>query len=251
MHYMYNGETKKGQEYFLFPFSREFIAKTGSNYKNWFYDEEITKNNHHGLFPYGKEKFDKYLDMCESGKEEIVLGVAISNELFKIDVNDDDFGTLNGLSLTDHDQDRQDIAYKAMEKHNSKLVEGFNENPFFCKCKNLDIREYIHIGNISLQRINFINGSAEFAIVMDKEYHGQGFATEALHKLIDHGFNKLNLHRIWSGTAKTNIGMQKVFKKLGMVQEGVFKDATFLNGKYEDIVCFAILEDEWRKQNGI
>lgn len=102
--------------------------------------------------------------------------------------------------------------------------------------------EFKHIGNISLQSINWINRSAEFAIVIgEKDYWGKGFASEALELLINHGFQKLNLHRIWSGTAATNKGMLRVFEKLGMVREGIFKDGVFLNGKYVDVHCYAII----------
>ena len=107
--------------------------------------------------------------------------------------------------------------------------------------------KYIHIGNISLQRINYINRSAEFACVFGKtEYWGKGYATESLKVLFEHGFNKLNLHRIWSGTAAPNIGMQKVFEKLGMMEEGKFFDGAWLNGQYHDIICYGLLAEEWR-----
>jgi RimJ/RimL family protein N-acetyltransferase len=107
-----------------------------------------------------------------------------------------------------------------------------------------------HIGNISLQSFNWINRSAEFAIVIgEKDYWGQRIAECSLKILIDHGFDKLNLHRIWSGTAETNCGMRRVFEKLGMKYEGNFRDGTFLDGKYRDIHCWGILENERPKKN--
>jgi RimJ/RimL family protein N-acetyltransferase len=110
---------------------------------------------------------------------------------------------------------------------------------------NKDSKEHtgvIHIGNISLQSFNWINRSAEFAIVIgEKEYWGKGYATEALKILIEHGFYKLNLHRIWSGTASTNQGMIRVFKKLGMTYEGADKHGVFLDNEYVDVIRYAIL----------
>ena len=108
-----------------------------------------------------------------------------------------------------------------------------------------------HIGNVTLQRINRIYLSAEMAIVIgEKDFWGAGYATEALTALYDHGFNRLNLHRIWSGTAATNEGMRAVFVKLGMKEEGVFREAMFLNGHWTDVLEYAIIEDEWRERNG-
>lgn len=103
-----------------------------------------------------------------------------------------------------------------------------------------------HIGNISLQSISNINRSAELAIIIgNTDYWGNGYATEALTTLIDHGFKRMNLHRIWSGTAAPNLGMRKVFDKLGFIEEGIFVDGVYLNGRYEDVHVFGLLKDEW------
>jgi RimJ/RimL family protein N-acetyltransferase len=104
----------------------------------------------------------------------------------------------------------------------------------------------LHIGNIALQNINWINRSAELAVVIgDKDYWKKGYCTEAASILFDHGFNKLNLHRIWTGTAKTNGGMIKVAMKLGMKVEGIFRDAMYLEGEYVDVISIGILKDKW------
>lgn len=105
-----------------------------------------------------------------------------------------------------------------------------------------------HIGNVTLQKIHPVYRSAEMAIVIgEKSYWDMGFATEALTALYDHGFNRMNLHRIWSGTAETNLGMIEVFQKLQMKKEGTFKDAMFLSGGWVDIVEYAVLEQRWRE----
>jgi len=104
----------------------------------------------------------------------------------------------------------------------------------------------LHIGNISFQNINWVNRSAEFAVVIgNKDYWGKGYCTKAARFLLHHGFNKLNLHRIWTGTAATNEGMKRVAWKLGMTQEATFRDGVYLEGKYVDVNVYGILKDEW------
>ena len=104
----------------------------------------------------------------------------------------------------------------------------------------------IHIGNVSLQRIDWINRSAEMAIVIgEKDYWNKGYAEEALIALYDHGFDRLGLHRIWAGTAETNHGMKKVFEKLGMKHEGTFKEAIFLDGFFVNIMEYGITNLHW------
>lgn len=107
----------------------------------------------------------------------------------------------------------------------------------------------IHIGNVALQQIDLINRSAEIAIVIGNKSHwGKGIATEAYKLVINHAFNTLGLLRVWTGMAKTNNGMRTVARKLGMQQEGTFKNAVFLEGRYVNVVNYAILKEEWNRE---
>jgi len=103
-----------------------------------------------------------------------------------------------------------------------------------------------HIGNIALQNINNINRTAEFAgIIGEKDYWGKGIGTKAIQLLFKHGFNKLNIHKIYLGTAEYNKGMIRIAEKLGMTQEGCLCEHVFLNGEYQDVVRYGILKHEW------
>ena len=102
-----------------------------------------------------------------------------------------------------------------------------------------------HIGNISLQNINWLDRNAEIAFLLgNKEYWLKGFMAEAAQLIIIHGFKTLNLRRIYCGTSSRNLGMQKLAVKLKMVKEGVRRDAIFKNGEYEDIIEYGILSNE-------
>ncbi|MBI4065717.1 GNAT family N-acetyltransferase [Candidatus Kaiserbacteria bacterium] len=104
-----------------------------------------------------------------------------------------------------------------------------------------------HIGNVSLQSINYISRSAEFAIIIgNKRYWGKGVAKEAGRLLLKHGFGALNLHRIYCGTSANNIAMQKVALALGMRKEGRRRDAIYKNGMYADIIEYGILKKDFK-----
>lgn len=108
------------------------------------------------------------------------------------------------------------------------------------------IEDNAHVGNISLQNINWIDRNAEFAILIgDKKVWGKGIGEESGKILIKHGFENLNLHRIYCGTSSENLGMQKLALKLGMVNEGVRKESIYKNGKYHDMVEFGILRSKY------
>jgi [ribosomal protein S5]-alanine N-acetyltransferase len=106
-----------------------------------------------------------------------------------------------------------------------------------------------HIGNVSLQALSIVNRAGEFAILMgDKRHWGTGVATMAARTIVGHGFRKLNLNRIYCGTAATNEGMKKLAKAIGMTQEGVRRDHLFLDGAWVDVVEYGILASEFNAQ---
>jgi len=105
-----------------------------------------------------------------------------------------------------------------------------------------------HIGNISLQRISLINRTAEFAILLgDKRHWNKGVGLLAGRKLLNHGFYKLNLERIYCGTAVTNEGMKNLANAMGMTLEGTLREHIFLEGSRIDVVEYGILRSEFEK----
>ncbi|MCW7471396.1 GNAT family N-acetyltransferase [Leptospira kanakyensis] len=99
-----------------------------------------------------------------------------------------------------------------------------------------------HIGNISLNAINWIDRNAEIAFLLgERNYWGKGIMEEAGHLLIEHAFKSLNLHRIHCGTSSENLGMQKLALKLGMKEEGIRKEAIYKVGKYFDIFEYGMI----------
>ena len=103
-----------------------------------------------------------------------------------------------------------------------------------------------HIGNIALQNINWISRNAEFAILLgDKDYWGKGYGEEAAMLIIDYGFKRLNLNRIYCGTIAGNKGMIKLAAKLKMKEEGLRREAIYKNGEYRDIYEYGVLRKEY------
>ena len=111
-----------------------------------------------------------------------------------------------------------------------------------------------HIGNISLQGINWVSRSAEFAIVIgDKTAWGKGYAREAARLLLDHGFRALNLHRVGCGTYEGNAAMARLALSLGMKKEGRRRQAAFKDGRYVDVIEYGVprneYEEHWRTKD--
>jgi RimJ/RimL family protein N-acetyltransferase len=105
-----------------------------------------------------------------------------------------------------------------------------------------------HLGNVSLSSFSNLNRSAEFSIIIgDSRYREKGLGFLVAKTVLKHGFEKLNLHRIYCGTSSNNKQMIKLAKKISMRLEGRKKKALFLNNKYVDQLDFAILKSEFNK----
>ena len=103
-----------------------------------------------------------------------------------------------------------------------------------------------HIGVISLQNISNINRNAEYAILIGNRNHWRKSAgLNASMALLEHGFKKLNLERIYCGTASGNVGMQRLALSMGMSEEGRRRMHLFLNGGWQDMVEYGVLRDEF------
>ena len=106
--------------------------------------------------------------------------------------------------------------------------------------------QHRHIGNISLQHINWVDRNAEFAaLIGEKDYWGKGVFTTAGVLLVEYGFDRLNLQRIYFGTNIENIGVEKAAVKMGFKREGLRRQAVYKWGRYMDIVEYGLLRDEF------
>ena len=79
---------------------------------------------------------------------------------------------------------------------------------------------------------------------LDEEEINQGKMTEALQKVIEIAFNEMQLHRIEASILPRNIRSQRVVEKLGFTQEGLSKAYLKIQGKWEDHVHYAFLNEK-------
>lgn len=105
-----------------------------------------------------------------------------------------------------------------------------------------------HIGNIALQCVHPLYRSAEFAIVLgDRTAWGNGYSKEAGRLICHHGFNALNVHRVYCGTFEENHAMRRLAAYLGMKEEGRRREAAFKDGRYVDLIEYGVLDHEFRQ----
>lgn len=103
----------------------------------------------------------------------------------------------------------------------------------------------ILIGGSGLYNLNLDHHEGELGYCFNRQYWGQGFATEASHALLEFGFNELGLHRIYATCDPVNIASRRVLEKIGMRQEGHLHEHRWAKGSWRDSLLFAILHDEF------
>ncbi len=81
---------------------------------------------------------------------------------------------------------------------------------------------------------------------LNNQFWGQGYATETARALLEFGFNKLNLHRIFATCDPANTASTHVLEKIGMQYEGHLRENVYFKGAWHDELLYAILEKEWR-----
>ena len=87
--------------------------------------------------------------------------------------------------------------------------------------------------------------------MLHPEYQGKGYAYEAAKAFFDYLFSQKNARRIYAYTEDYNLASQKLCQKLGMRQEGLFREfVSFVkdadgNPIYENTMQWAILKKEW------
>jgi len=91
------------------------------------------------------------------------------------------------------------------------------------------------------------HSNAEIGYVLNRNYWGKGFATEAIKELIKFGFEKIDLKRIQGRCDIDNIGSEKVMLKIGMSFEGTLRKNEFIKGEFRDTKIFSILKEEYFK----
>lgn len=104
-----------------------------------------------------------------------------------------------------------------------------------------------HIGNVSIQSIDWIARRGEFAILIgDTRYHGRGYGREAAALLIDHAFTRLALNRLWLGVRADHAIAIRLYKSLGFVEEGRLREHVVANGQSVDSLVMGVLRREWK-----
>ena len=85
-----------------------------------------------------------------------------------------------------------------------------------------------YIGTISLKNISYIDKNAEYAIVTRKKFWGLNVASSATDKILNYGFNTLNLNKIYLNVLSSNLRAVRFYEKYGFKKKVFLKIIFFI-----------------------
>ena len=100
------------------------------------------------------------------------------------------------------------------------------------------------VGTICLENIDRNNKKASIGYWVAKPYRNRGIATKAVKLIVDFGFNKLKLKRIYAKVNEENIQSRGVLEDAGFEKEGVFKKNILKDGKFYDEYRYATISNK-------
>jgi RimJ/RimL family protein N-acetyltransferase len=102
------------------------------------------------------------------------------------------------------------------------------------------------IGSCGLFDFNWRARKAEIGIMIGvKEHWNKGYGGETMRLMMQHGFETLNLHRIYLKVYASNPRAIRSYEKIGFVLEGRMREASYENGAYQDDLIMSVLRPEW------
>jgi [ribosomal protein S5]-alanine N-acetyltransferase len=101
-----------------------------------------------------------------------------------------------------------------------------------------------HIGNLTTY-VDENHGLVDISIMIgDKSLWGQGYGLEAWSGMCKYLLGIDSTRKITAGTLAVNTPMLKIFKKSGMVKDGIRKNNCLYNGKPVDMIYYTIFNKD-------
>src|SRR5262249_3529523 len=92
---------------------------------------------------------------------------------------------------------------------------------------------------------NLEHGFAKVGTIVQEESVGHGVGPVATALLMDYLFRNLPIRKIYHEVYAFNPVVVRIWRKLGLVEEGILKGDRFWDGSYWDLHIFAVYREAW------
>ena len=106
------------------------------------------------------------------------------------------------------------------------------------------------IGSIGLELIP-AHEQGRLSYWLGRAYWNRGYGTEAVKSLVEYGFTRLKLHRIYAPHFHTNPASGRVLEKVGMTHEGRLREHYLRFGQRIDVELYGVLREEFLNMKAV
>ena len=164
------------------------------------------------------------------------LSPEIMNQIFK-ENNDEEIKNILGYSEEEFVRQKK-IYEKGYESYNQTMM-------------NFQIVEKASskiMGKCGFHTWNPQHHRAEIGYALnDDEFKNKGYMKETLEKVLDFGFQEMQLNRIEALIDENNTPSKKLLDYFGFVREGNLRGHYLVDGVFEDSVMYSLLTSEFKR----
>jgi ribosomal-protein-alanine N-acetyltransferase len=100
------------------------------------------------------------------------------------------------------------------------------------------------IGTIGYHKTDPLNYRAEIGYMIHPDHWFKGIMSEALKKVLDHGFNQIGFHSIEAKINPENEQSRSILLKHNFVKEAYFRESFFENGVFHDTEVYSLIANQ-------
>ena len=122
------------------------------------------------------------------------------------------------------------------------MQDGFDNNTSIAWVIALKEKPNEMIGEIGYYRTDLANYRAEIGYMLHIDFWRKGLISEALKKVINFGFQQMELHTISANINPGNDVSRQILLKHGFEKEAYFKEDYYFQGKFLDSEIYGLLK---------
>lgn len=158
------------------------------------------------------------------------------NQIFELN-NDAEIRKILGITNDEEFNRQKKIHQEGYESYNKKML----------NFQIVEKQSNTIIGNCGFHTWNPQHHRAEIGYALNSdEFKNKGFMKETVKKIIEFGFEEMQLNRIEALIDENNIPSKKLLEHFGFTREGNLRGHYLVDGIFEDSVLYSLLKSEYK-----
>lgn len=125
-----------------------------------------------------------------------------------------------------------------------KYIGSYKEDDYY-RWAIIEKDSEVCIGQIAIFLVDNKNHFCEIEYCLGSKFHRNGYATEAVKRVLEFCFNKVNFHKVQVCHKEGNLASEGVIKKCNFTYEGTLRDFFYMEGKYVNRLYYSMLREEY------